>query len=144
DWRTLGLFADRIVVRTPLNPYAFASQGELETMLLWAVGEIQREKLFLAYTLDSVLSTNVDIPVTLEAALAGIDGITLQVGQEIVATLGKTLTAQIGWNETARTPYINYLQGEQVQATAWLTLPNTLATRMLRFQQAFNLGGVVL
>ena len=47
DWRALGASADAIVVPGPVNPLAYATDGEAERLLNWAVGEVDRNKIQL-------------------------------------------------------------------------------------------------
>jgi spore germination protein YaaH len=53
DWQAIGAAADIVVISSGTRPGAFAVNGEVISMLGWAVGEISRYKLHLA---SSVLS----------------------------------------------------------------------------------------
>ncbi|MGQ9553858.1 MAG: glycosyl hydrolase family 18 protein [Anaerolineae bacterium] len=48
DWRSLGRYADRLVIPALPELDAYAENGKLATMLNWAAGEVERYRLFLA------------------------------------------------------------------------------------------------
>lgn len=146
DWRTLGYFADEIVIHAPLNPETFIPGGEMAAMLRWAVGEVDRYKLHLGINALSVVTAPESSPVLVPVAeaLAGIQSIDFATdGTTVTAALSGSLRPDIGLNTAAQTPFVNYWAGEDLLRTFWLTTPSAFSHR-LRFQTMFNLGGMVI
>ena len=54
DWRAIGASADSLVIPGPDNPLAYAPGGDVEKLLNYAVGEIDRRKLLLRLPAQSV------------------------------------------------------------------------------------------
>ena len=45
DWQTLGLLADTVKIPAPVDPNAYVPDGQLDALLRYAVGQINRYKL---------------------------------------------------------------------------------------------------
>jgi spore germination protein YaaH len=45
DWQTLGLMADTVKIPAPQDPNAYVPDGQLDALMRYAVGQINREKL---------------------------------------------------------------------------------------------------
>ena len=45
DWQTLGLLADTVKVPAPVDPRAYVPDGQLDALLDYATGQINRYKL---------------------------------------------------------------------------------------------------
>ncbi len=58
DWQAIGQTVDFVKVPTSPDPSAFAPGGEMETMLDWAVGQVNRSKLQLLFRVHSVEQIN--------------------------------------------------------------------------------------
>ncbi len=54
DWQTIGLLADTVKVPAPEDPRAYVPDGQLDALLRYAVGQINRSKLQLILTGQSV------------------------------------------------------------------------------------------
>jgi uncharacterized protein YraI len=54
DWQTLGLLADTVKVPAPLDPRAYVKGGQVEALLSYAVGQINRYKLEIVLSGRSV------------------------------------------------------------------------------------------
>lgn len=54
DWQTLGLLADTVKVPAPVDPRAYAPGGQLDALLSYAVGQINRYKLQPVFTGQSI------------------------------------------------------------------------------------------
>ena len=54
DWQTLGLLADTVKVPAPLDPRAYVEGGQVEALLNYAVGQINRYKLVITLSGRSV------------------------------------------------------------------------------------------
>ncbi|MBZ0309960.1 MAG: hypothetical protein K8I82_28110, partial [Anaerolineae bacterium] len=117
DWRTLGLLADELIIRLPLNPEAYLPNGEVDMMLQWAVGEVSRAKISLAVSALSV-ETAPENParlVTLETAWDGLGDVAFNEGAayiapggEVTAFLNTPYQTQIGLDATIQSPFVTY------------------------------------
>jgi hypothetical protein len=54
DWATLGMLADSLQVPAPLDPQAFLPNGQFDAMLRFAVGQVDRYKLEIVFSGQSV------------------------------------------------------------------------------------------
>ena len=54
DWQTLGLLADTVKIPAPEDPRAYVPDGQLDALLSYAVGQINRSKLEIVLTGQSV------------------------------------------------------------------------------------------
>ena len=146
DWRTLGLFAEEIVIRAPQNPQAFAPDGEVHNMLRWAVGEVDRYKLVLGL---SALSLEVSPDgsasrVPADVAWTAISGIRVdEDAGELHLRLNSPYDASLSVDAGSRTPYVRYGSGDTTLRTFWLTTDSALFHRM-QMTSDLNLGGVLL
>ena len=146
DWRTLGLFADEIVIRAPHDPRAFAPNGEVENMLRWAVGEVDRYKLSLGLSALSleVAQDGEGRVVASDAAWEALHGIRVDTGDsELRLVLDSPYEAALNLDIAAQTPYIRYTSGDSTLRTFWLTTTNALHYR-IQMTTPLNLGGIVV
>jgi hypothetical protein len=54
DWQALGMIADTIKIPAPVNPEAYAPGGQFDALLDYAVGQVNRYKLQMVFTGQSV------------------------------------------------------------------------------------------
>lgn len=151
DWRVLGLLADEIILRAPLNADAFLPNGDVDSMLQWAVGEISRAKLSLGLSVLSIESAP-ESParlVAIEDVWEGLGDVAFNEGtayvvpgRESSAFLNTPYQTRIGLDETIQAPYVTYLnENDDVLRTFWLMTASALHYRMQKAEQ-FNLRGV--
>ncbi len=156
DWRALGAAADYLQIDLGvLDPMVF-SEGEtqyVEALLRWTVSEVDRYKVLLGLSSQSVREIAGNFtPIGYDAALAGLGNVqvdaedfsetgTIEPGTEIRARLDGR-TAQGGFESAINTPYLDYLDDEGNQtARMWITTGNSLRYRM-DWVVPFALGGV--
>jgi hypothetical protein len=153
DWRALGQAADILQIDLGLDPTAFAPGADrpVESMLRWAVGEVDRRKIMLGlsalsarevngtYTsigYDEALSALGDVTVEAETTDTGA----IEPGTEIRASLDG-FDPEPDVDETIQAPFIRYAVEGRTVATMWLASPEALRFRMDR-TLAFSLYGV--
>ncbi|NLX11888.1 MAG: hypothetical protein GXY36_19750 [Chloroflexi bacterium] len=154
DWRALGLAADEIVVRLPLDPRAYQPDGMVQRLADWAATQVSPAKLLLGLSALSVEDQGEGIvaPIALDAALTYLGEVALEPGDAIQP--GETVTARLespggvvaetGRDETFQTSYVRYLDAQgNVLRTMWITDPAALYYR-LTLATTNNLGGVVV
>jgi len=60
DWRAIGSVADTLNIPVPNDPGAYIPGGQMQSMLQWAVGEVNRNKVRLLFSTRSTELTNVE------------------------------------------------------------------------------------
>ena len=149
DWAALGTAADALLFPFPDDPTAYAEDGEVASLLTWAVGQVNRYKLrALVSSLSLDKGPDGVRYVGLEEALAPFGQVQtsaeteLEPGQEVVFTLAGQVTSIVR-EETAGTYAITYRADEGAEHTVWLGTPSLLA-RKLDWALRYHLGGAVV
>jgi hypothetical protein len=155
DWRAIGASVDYLQITLGIAPELYVP-GEtqfVEAMLRWAIGEVDRYKLLLGLSTQSVREiAGAFSSIGYDAALAGLGEVqiqadnvtetgTIQPGSVIRASLDGRRA--VGSVETAiNTPYIDYVdETGNTSARIWITTGSALRFRMDRTLH-FALGGV--
>ena len=155
NWRAIGQAVDYMQINVPINPQTFAtSQSQyLDAMLRWAVGEVDRYKILLGLSTQSVREIGGNFSsVGYNEALAGLGNVqveaagvsetgTIQPGTEIRASLdGRQAIGTVDLE--TNTPYLDYVDADgNTTARMWLTTGSALRQRMDK-TGPFALGGV--
>jgi len=149
DWAALGLAADRIKFPASQDPAAYAAGGQMETLLGWAVGEVERSKLQPVFTAGSVEKRGTTlVERTYRDALAELSKVAVQRDQDaiipgdqvtlILRNLGVQTNPATGCNWFA---YRDEVTGEE--RTVWLEDANSLSHK-LALVRSYNLGGIAM
>ncbi len=151
DWRAIGRYADYVQVVMSDNPMDYVPGGLVERLLRWGKGEISRYQLQISLSSASHQQTGGDtpafIPINYQEAVAGLGDVQVTTesegsyflpGTTIEAVLSGT-PASAGFEQAARTPYIEYEEGSRI----WLTTPGALLYRMSS-GKPFNISSVAI
>ncbi len=85
DWAALGQAADRIKFPAGQDPAACAPGGQMEALLEWAVGEVERSKLQPVFTAGSVEKRGTTlVERTYRDALAELSKVVVQQGEDAI------------------------------------------------------------
>ncbi len=153
DWQAIGHHADLVTVNLPLDPQAYAPNASVQQMLSWAVRNVQRQKLMLGLSGQSVRVVGGDVNrIGYDAALAGLGDVaydtalsdvgTIEPGSEIRARLDG-MAAASGVDTTLNAPYLTYLSDDgNPIAQMWLGTGDALRYRM-DWVTRFALAGVM-
>jgi len=155
DWRAIGESVDYLKVRTAVNPEAFGPEETqvVNAMLRWAIDEVDRYKILLGLSAQSVRELNgVYTRIGYDEAIAGMGNVVVEAtdvsetgsiepGSEIRASLDG-LSAVAGVDTILNAPFLDYIaeDGNEL-ARIWLTNPSALSYRMER-TIPFALGGI--
>ncbi|HHS96737.1 MAG TPA: hypothetical protein ENK08_02385 [Chloroflexi bacterium] len=148
DWAALGQAADALIFPLPDDPAAYAEGGEVESLLRWATGQVNRYKLRPQVSALSADSDGTIVQhVSLEEALAPFGEIqapqqTLEPGEKVVFSLTGRIRS-IVTDEDAGTYAITYEADDGTDHTVWLGTPSFLA-RKLDWALRYHLGGVMI
>lgn len=148
DWPALGASADALLIPFPDAPDAYAAGGEVESLLNWAVGQVDRYHLrALVSSLSTDLGDDELRYVGLEEALAPLGEVTpgsetIEPGDEVAFALVGQWTSIVR-DETAGTYAIAYQTEDESSRTVWLGTPYLLALR-LDWALRYHLGGALI
>lgn len=151
DWRAVGAAADAVIILTGPDPRDFAIDGIAIQMMSWAVGEISRLKLHVAFSSLSVVKTNdVYELISYDDALAPFGEVVLKTeepeggylpGAELTFDLdGDVLKPEPDQTTGAYTYKLTVPTGE---SRTWIVTPNVIRVR-LDLLSAYNVGGMVI
>jgi spore germination protein YaaH len=152
DWRAIGAVADTVKIPVPNDPSAYTPGGQMDTMLQWAAGEVNRYKLQLLISTRSTERTNGDQKVVSYAeALAPFSQVSIEggstiinPGQQVTFTLaGLQQSTGIQFDPTSGTYWFAYVDSNGQQRTVWLENAASIA-RKLQYVAEYNLRGVAV
>jgi len=152
DWRAIGAVADTVKIPVPSDPNAYVPGGQMDTMLQWAVGEVNRYKLQLLLSTRSTEQTNdrwKDI--SYAEALAPFGHVAVEggssivvPGQQVTFTLaGLQQSTGIQFDPSSGTYWFAYTGPDGQQHTVWLENAASIA-RKLQYVADYNLRGVAV
>jgi hypothetical protein len=149
DWRTIGTVADVVQVDAPDDPAAFTASRRAERMLGWAVGEVSRQKLQIAFSTSSVKETGGALQlIPYEESLKPFKTITSPVaagdvspGAQVTLALGDTPGVEL--DEASRHYHYTLTNTDGTTSTVWINTGAALAQK-LDLASHFNLRGVTV
>jgi len=147
DWVALGQAVDGLKFPASRDPAAYAPGGQMEALLWWAVGEVERYKLQPLYSARSVENANgVLLEHTYRDALAMLSDVAVQQADEVLDP-GEQVTMSLDTAGVQFDPatgqywFTYYDEASGQQRTVWLEDASS-ASRKLDLLSRFNLGGV--
>lgn len=146
DWAALGRVADIVHIQMPLDPSAYAGDGQAEKLVAWTVSQIDRNKVNLLLTagaVDQIGDIYTELPG--DRALANLGQLALdgdagevEPGAVVVVVLDNSVTP-LEWDGSALAYKYSFEQAGQEQ-TVWFVSEASLVDR-LRLASDFNLRG---
>lgn len=151
DWRALGRYADAVLIPAPVDPKAWAPGGQVEQLLSWATGEIDRTKIHLVLPARSVEQAGRYLLLkSYSEALAPLVG--QVVTQQSVAEPGQSVQIELRRERQPSALTLDSSIGMQTYQyvdmqghtrTVWLENAASLSHK-LKVIEKYNIGGVVL
>ncbi len=149
DWRAIGAAADVVQLDAPADPAAYGPGRYAEKMLRWAIGEVHRARLQLAFSTSSVKQTGRSFqPILYEEALKPFKAISSSVNlDEVVAgtpvqlSLGDALYLQ--YDASARMYRYVVTASTGTTSTIWINTGAAL-TQKLSLPLRLGLRGVTI
>ncbi len=151
DWRTLGQYADALLIPAPIDPKAWAPGGQAEALLAWATGEVERHKVHLVLPARSVEQAGRYLLLkSYSEALAPLIGEIIV--QQPVAEPGQQVTVRLRrerqptaltLDESVGMQTYQYVDMQGYPRTIWLENAASLSHKLSLISR-YNLGGVVL
>ncbi len=152
DWQAIGRIANAVKIPTSPDPRAYVPGGQMESMLDWAVGEINRYKIQLLLTTLSTLQVNgITQDIGYQEAISPLGAVSIVGGQNIVTpgqqvdfTLaGLQASTGVQFDDNSGTYWFAYLDENNSQHTVYLQTAASIA-RKLQFVPQYNLRGVAI
>ncbi len=149
DWKALGLAADGFKFPAIQDPAAYAPGGQMEALLWWAVGEVERYKLQPVFSARSVeVAGGVLLERTYRDALAKLSKVRLNAEGDYVLPGGQVSvsldTVGVQFDPTIGRYWFRYVdEASGEERVVWLEDASSLS-RKLAIVSRFNLGGTAL
>ena len=149
DWRAIGALADVVQVDAPSDPAAFTTSRRVEKMLRWAVGEVSRQKLQVAFSASSIKQTGNALQlISYEEALKPFKAVTspdasgdVFPGTQVTLALGETPGVEL--DEASHTYRYTLTNTDGTTSTIWINTGGALAQK-LNLALRFNLRGATV
>lgn len=152
DWQAIGQIADGVKLSTWPDPKAYAAGGQMETMLEWAVSQINRSKMQLLVRTGSVEFVDGQVfELTDREAFEKMGEVVtlnppavIDPGQEIAVTLrGQPASTGIQVDETDGTYWFAYLDEDNRHHTIYLRNAGSLSN-ILKYVSRYRLSGIAI
>ncbi len=151
DWRAIGRYADAVLIPAPVDPKAWAPGGQVEALLEWATGEIQRSKVHLVLPARSVEQAGRYLLLkSYSEALAPLVGdvvvrqSVVEPGQPVEVQLQRERQpTPLTMDQTSGMQTYQYIDLQGYPRTVWLENATSLSHK-LKIISRYNIGGVVL
>ncbi|MBN1402758.1 MAG: cellulase family glycosylhydrolase [Anaerolineae bacterium] len=148
DWRALGQVVDKLRIPALPDPAAYAEGGEMDALLAWATGEVQRSKIELEISSDAHVQ-----PADGTGALSYRDALSLFAqnvttddadrmllpGESANLSSAALRGSDLEFDPDAQVYWFEYGQGE-IRQTIWLENATSVA-RKLQYVNRYGLGG---
>ncbi len=152
DWQAIGQIANVVKVPTSPNPADYRAGGKMETLLNWAIGQVNRYKIQLMLSTLSTEEINGTLhQITYQQALDPL-GSAATVGENTVALPGDKLdftlggmpsTTGIQFDKASGAYWYAFLDPNGAQRTIYLENAASIA-RKLQLLAQYNLRGVAI
>ena len=152
DWKTLGRMVDLVRIPAMPNPAAYVPGGDMDRLLAWATGEVNRRKIDLmmtSYCHDLVGGELV--PIDYKEALGHLvtsieaddaDRVLLP-GEAVRLTMPGVGEASVNLAQDAQVYWFGYRDAQAQGHTVWLESASSVA-RKLQYVNRYALGGFSL
>ncbi len=152
DWRELGKVTDAFVIPAIESPLACTRGGQMDALLRWAVGEVNRTKLQVALSVNSYKSVDGAISrLPYSQALSEIAELAVE-GQKELVSPGEDVTLMLSvlhesggpqYDESAATYWIGCRDDQGRDCQIWLENATSMAHK-LQLIADYNVRGLLL
>lgn len=148
DWRAIGQAADWVRIPAMADPAAYAPGGDMDVLLDWATGEVERRKLDLAISASSHDLSGELTGLSYKAALSLMaeniatnqaDGMALP-GEEVALNAAALQANGMTWDENAQIYVFRYQDAQRKVHAIALESASSVA-RKLQYVTRYALGG---
>lgn len=151
NWRDLGAVVDTLRIPVISNPQAYAPDGQMHTLLRWAVGEVNRSRLQLALPGRSIeKSGNYYLLKSYDEALQPLVG-QVQAAKGVAApgeqvdlkVIAERATSQLTFDNAIGAYTYRYRDDQGYERTVWLENAASLSHK-LKLVDQYHLQGATL
>ena len=149
DWVGLGAVVDRLIVAAPIDPRAYQSGGEMDTLLGWATNQVERRKLQIEFPGQSVERSGNYLLLkgyqeALRPLLGQISAQNVGDGGQLALTLqNPRLMGQVTWDESMGLYWFTYVDDQGLERTVYLETSGSIAHKLTMLQR-YNVRNVSL
>jgi hypothetical protein len=149
DWKALGLVVDAFKFPAIQDPAAYVPGGQMESLLWWSVGQVERYKLRPVFSARSVeVAGGVLLERTYRDALAELSKVVVDAGGDVLIPGDKVVvsldTVGVQFDPSTGSYWFTYRdQASGEDRTVWLEDASSLSHKLALLSR-FNLGGVAL
>ena len=149
DWRALGRVADQVIIPAPDDPRAYRPSGELEALLRWATGQVERSKIQVELPGQSVeRSANYLLfkgyKEALQPLLGQVQAQQNDASGEVALSLeNPRLREQVSWDTEIGAYHYTYIDDQGLERTVFIENAQSLAHKLTLLQK-YNVRNVVL
>jgi uncharacterized protein YraI len=149
DWAGLGAVVDKLIIPAPVDPRAYANNGEMDALLRWATNQVERRKIQIEFTARSVeRSGNYLLLKGYQDALHPLVGEVMAQSagdnQQIALSLqNPRILSQVLWDENLGTYTYNYQDDQGLERTVYVETAGSVAHK-LEMLQRYNVRNVSL
>ncbi|MFN8441161.1 MAG: SH3 domain-containing protein [Caldilineaceae bacterium] len=147
DWRNIGKDVDTVVIPAPVDPRAYQPGGEMEAMLQWAVSQIDRSKIQIEFSGQSIERSGVYLlpkgykealqPLVQKVKLETVDN------QATVSLDNPTLMNNVTWDPTIGAYSYKYIDAQGLERTVYIENEGSFKHKLSVIQN-FNVRNVNL
>ena len=147
DWRALGSLVDSVIVPGPVDPRAYQANGEVETLLRFASGEIDPRKIQFELPAQSVERSGNYLILkgyqqSLQPLLREIQS--TDNGSDLTVTLdNERLLTRVTWDEALGTYFYSYQDDQNLERTVFIESASSVAQK-LQMLGKYNIRKVAL
>jgi spore germination protein YaaH/uncharacterized protein YraI len=147
NWRALGKAVDTLILPAPIDPRAYQPGGEMDALLKWATGEVDRRKIQVEFAGQSI--ERADRYLLLkgykEALQPLVENVRSQVdGNDMTLTLDNpNLMSQVTWDEGSGMYRYSYKDNQGAERTVYIENEGSFKYK-LSLLQKYNISNVNL
>ncbi len=148
DWRGLGAAADKLIVPAPLDPRAYQANGEMDALLTWATGEVERRKLQFEMSGQSVERAGNYLLLkgyqeALQPLLGQVQAESSDGGQINLSLDNPSILQAVTYDEALGMYHYSYVDAQGYERTVYIESAGSLAHK-LNILQKYNVRDVIL
>ncbi len=147
DWRGLGKSVDTLIVPAPIDPRAFQPGADMDTMMAWAVSQVDRAKLQIEFNGQSVERSGSYLLLKgyTEALQPLVQKVKLEAsGSQVAVSLDNpTLLDAVTWDETIGMYTYRFIDGQGLERNVFVENEGSFKHKLSMLQK-YNVRNVNL
>ncbi|MCC9075522.1 SH3 domain-containing protein [Litorilinea aerophila] len=146
DWEGLGQVVDTLIIPAPVDPRAYAPNGEMEALLDFATSRVERRKIQFELTAQSIERSGNYLLLkgyqeSLQPLVTQIQAEVGDDGNVVVSLDNPRIQERVTWDDAIGMYTYTYVDDQGLQRTVYIETASSLA-RKLTLLQRFHVRGV--